>query len=193
MKNIFKFKNLGTTTIAVIVGVFIGIIIASFTNSWNFLEPIIGIATLAVAAGAWLEAKKSQNVMHKKTFEISFGLRKGYKEDAETSSIADVIELAKTWMQVRKNSDLPILTGYIDDKVLVYPVRKGQTDGKFHATAEPGCVFTGSLSPNYDKGRSDAEVRETLSDLARFLGTELGQERMYLSYCDKQFTIDLVS
>src|SRR5690606_9062220 len=110
------------------------------------------------------------------TFEISFGLRKGYKEDAETFSIADVIELVKTWIQVRKDAGLPILTGYIDDKVLVYPVRKGVADGTYRATAEPGGVFTGSLSPNYDKGRSDAEVKETLSDLARFLGTELGQE-----------------
>jgi len=192
MKNFFNFKSLGTTTIAVIVGVVIGILIASFTNSWNFLEPVIGIATLAVSAGAWLEAKKSQNVMKKKTFEISFGLRKGYKEDAETSSIADAIDLVKIWAQTRIDAGLPILTGYVDDKMLVYPVRKGQLVGKFYVTAEPGGVFTGSLSPKYDQGRSDKEVKETLSDLARFLGTELGQERMYISYCNKQWTIDLL-
>jgi len=193
MKNIFNFKNLGTEAIAVIAGVLIGIIVAFIPNGWNIIEPVTGMATLAVATAAWYEARKSQNVIQKKTFEISFGLRKGYKEDAETFSTADVIELVKSWIETRYDMGLPILTGYIDDKTLVYPVRKGQADGKYHATAEPGGVFTGSLSPVYDKGRSDVEVKETLSDLARFIGTELGQERMYLSYCDKQFTIDLVS
>ena len=187
-----KFKKLSITTIVGIVGVLIGIIIALIPNGWNILEPIIGVATLAVASAAWFEAKKAQNVIKKKTFEISFGLRKGYKEDAEISSITDVIELVKSWIQVRVNQGLPILTGTIDDRVLVYPVRKGYSDGKYHATAEPGGVFTGSLTPNYDKGRSDTEVRETLADLAKFLGTELKQERMYLAYCDKQWTIDLV-
>jgi len=186
MKNL---KNLKTTTIAVIVGVSVGIII-TLTNSWNLLEPVIGIATLAIAAGAWLEVKKSKNVIKKKTFEISFGLRKGYQEDAEKASISEVIELCKNWMLARCSADLPILTGYIDEKILIYPVRNNNQK-HIHITAEPGGVFTGSLSPKYDKGRSDKEVQETLSDLARFLGTALCQKRIYLSYCDKQFTIDL--
>lgn len=186
MKNL---KNLKTTTIAVIVGVIIGIIIA-LTDSWNLLEPVIGIATLAVAAGVWLETKRSQNVIKKKTFEISFGLRKGYEEDAEKASISEVIDLAKEWMLARCKNGLPILTGYIDEKILVYPVRNDQKSN-IHVTSEPGGLFTGSLSPKYDKGRSDKEIQETLSDLARFLGTALCQKRIYLSYCDKQFTIDL--
>lgn len=184
MKN-FKFN---TTTIAMIIGVLIGIIIAFIPGGWNFVEPVTGMATLAVAFAAWLEVIKSRNVIKKKTFEISFGLRKGYKEDAETSSIEDVVNLFKNWIQIRKDSGLPILTGYIDNKMLVYPVRKGEHQGRI--TAEPGGIFSGSLSPKYDKGRSDAEVKDTIFDLARFLGTELCQERIYLSYCDKQYTID---
>lgn len=186
MKNL---KNFKITTIAVIVGVIIGVIIA-FTDSWNLLEPVISIATLAIAAGAWFELKKSKNVIKKKTFEISFGLRKGYEEDAEKASISEVVNLTKEWMLSRCNNGLPILTGYIDEKILLYPVRNNK-ESNIHITSEPGGVFAGSLSPNYDKGRSDKEVQETLSDLARFLGIALCQKRIYLSYCDKQFTIDL--
>lgn len=177
--------------VAVVAGVIIGFIIAFVPNGWNIVEPVTGMATLAVATAAWYEAKKSSNSMKKKMFEVSFGLRKGYAEDAETSTIDDAISVVKKWIQIRLDNQLPILTGFMDDKVLIYPVRNGKAGSDFRPTAEPGALFSGSLSPKYDKGRSDEEVKETLGSLALFLGKELKQERVYLSYCDRQWVIDL--
>jgi hypothetical protein len=51
---------------------------------WNWLEPVTGMATLAVAAGGWLRSfmleRKLGAVMEQKSFQVTLGLREGYLE-----------------------------------------------------------------------------------------------------------------
>jgi hypothetical protein len=91
-------------------------------------------------------------------------------------------------MQGRVDGGQKFLTGLLDTMTLTFPVRNGE--GGYRVTQEPGVMLTGSLSPHYDKGRSDAEVTQTLNDLAQHLGAALGQVRVYLSYCGRQWTVE---
>lgn len=188
--NIFKNK----TVLAGIAGTVIGLIIAFVPNTWNIIEPVTGIATLTIAAYvAWenqqIQKRLSENAMEQKKFEITFGLQKGYTAEGGVLTIEQARGFVKEWIEIQITNQQPFLTGMLDSMHLVYPVRNGES-GK-RVIEEPGAIYSGSLSPNYDKGRNDQEVVETLNSLARFIGQRMEQKRVYLSYCGKQWTIDI--
>lgn len=169
-----------------------GVLLARY-GGWNFVEPIIGIATLAVAGLGWLnsirvERRLGDSMDHRK-FEITFGLRAGYEGEGVDHTLADAQAVIREWMSQRVKNSLPILAGMTQDTVLIYPVRNGE-DGR-RVTEEISGQFSGSLLPKYDKGRSDAEIIDTLNSLARYLGQELEQKRVYLSFADKQWVVEI--
>ena len=176
----------------VLLGVTIGILVA-WKGGWDYLEPVIGLATLAVAAGGWLRSflleRKLGAVMEQKSFQVTLGLREGYLEGAPEHTFAEAETAYREWMQKRVDGGQKFVTGLLDTMTLTFPVRNGE--GGFRVTQEPGVMVTGSLSPHYDKGRSDAEVTDTLNDLAQHLGVALGQVRVYLSYCGRQWTVEV--
>jgi len=163
------------------------------TDKWGWFEPVIGMATLAAAAGGWIRSilieRKLGSVMEQKSFQITFGLRAGYEGEGADYSLNDALKLVGQWMSARVSRGLPILTGMVSDTTLVYPVRNA-ADGS-RVTKELSGVFSGSLSPRYDKGRSDREVTDTLNDLAMFLGRGLCQKRVYVSFAGKQWALDI--
>lgn len=180
------------TVIVAILGGAVGLLLA-FVHGWDIVEPVTGIATLAISGYvAWenqqLQKRLGDSAMEQKKFEVTFGLQQGYTAEGKTFSIEQARGFVKEWMELRIKNQQPFLTGMLDSMHLVYPVRNGET-GK-RVIEEPGAIYFGSLSPNYDKGRSDEEVVLTLNSLARHLGEKMQQKRVYMSFCGKQWTID---
>ncbi len=165
----------------------------SVLHLWDWIEPVIGLTTLGVAAGGWLRSfiveRKLGDVMEQKDFQVTFGLREGYLEGSPEHSFAEAESAYRVWMQKRVDGGQKFVTGLLDTMTLTFPVKGGE--GKLRVTQEPGAILSGSLSPHYDKGRSDYEVVLTLKDLAQHLGAALGQTRVYVSYCGRQWTLEV--
>ena len=89
----------------------------------------------------------------------------------------------KKWIITRRKENLPILSGSVQEEVMIYPYDED-------AIMEPSAIIKGELSPKFDKHRSDFEVLQTLNSLVTDLMFGLGQNRVYYSYCDKQYTLD---
>jgi hypothetical protein len=176
----------------VLVGVVVSGVILYY-SLWNWLEPVTGVATLVVASLGWLRSYRFERelgaVMEQKTFEITLGLRRGYLEGAQEHSFAEAENAYRKWMQSRVDGGKRFVTGLLDTMTLTFPVRNGE--GNMRVTQEPGVVLSGSLSPHYDKGRADSEVSETLTDLAKNLGSALGQVRVYVAYQGRQWTVEM--
>jgi len=179
------------TVVIFLTGVIVGLVLAIF-GGWNFFEPIIGMATLSVSAVIWnrqrvIERQLGDSMEHKK-FEITFGLRAGYDGEGVDFTLAEARNVINEWMTERVSKNLPILSGMVSEATLIYPVRN-EADGS-RITEEVSGQYSGSLSPKYDKGRSDIEVIETLNNLAYYLGVRLQQERVYVSFAGKQWVVD---
>lgn len=177
----------------VLAGVGVGLAIA-YLGWWDFLEPISWTTQTSVlligAVAAWRWGRKLQASMPQRSFQITFGLRRGYEGEGADHTLAEAEQALSEWMAARVAAGLPIVTGMTSTATLFYPVRNAGEDGR-RVTREPSAVFVGSLSPKYDAGRSDTEVAETLNSLARHLGVALGQKRVYVSFASRQWTIDL--
>lgn len=176
----------------VLGGVGVGLVIA-YMGWWDFLEPVSWTTQTSVlligAVAAWRWGRRLQASMPQKTFQITFGLRQGYAERAVVHSLDDAHYAIEEWMNARVVAGLPVVTGMTSPVTLFYPVRNGE-DGR-RIVQESSAIFVGSLSPKYDKGRSDTEIVETLNALAQHLGATLGQKRVYVSFANRQWTIDL--
>lgn len=180
---------------AIVLGSIVtGLLIARF-HAWDWLEPVLGVGSLLFAAAAMLEAQKTQRVLNAheamtlKQFSLTIGLREGYGEIALIHSTEDVLHFIQQWMEGRIALNLPVLTGMVQASTLVYPVRNGEEGNR--VISEPTCQYVGTLSAVYDKNRTDDEIMLTLSDLARSVGEKLHQKRVYCSFADKQWVVEL--
>lgn len=177
----------------VLGGVVVGLAIA-YLGWWDFLEPISWTTQTSVLligfVAAWRWGRKLQASMPQKSFQLTFGLRRGYEGEGADHTLAEAEQALGEWMVARVEAGLPVVTGMTSPVTLFYPVRNAGEDGQ-RVTREPSAIFVGSLSPKYDKGRADTEVVETLNALAQHLGVALGQKRVYVSFAARQWTIDL--
>ena len=184
------------TIIAAITGAIIGVILAVI-QGWDIVEPITGSATLAITIYlGWqnirLQKRLGDAAMKKRSFSITLGLVRGYDTQHPSFNEEEVVHIIKEWTKKRILRHEPIIAGMVSAMTLIYPVRNQKNNQEAsRVIEEPGVIFSGSLSPNYDNNRSDKEVIETLNGLAQHLGREMGQKRVYLSYCEKQWTIDI--
>lgn len=171
------------------VGLGVGVAMVFFQlTQWEVLFTTL---TLAFSASNWLQQRffMDSTRMRKKTWQVDCGLLEGY--DASTGRMHTQLEARAAyadWMRGRVQQGLPIVTGGIDFRWMVYHVRNGE-DGK-RIIEEESARLAGELSPKYDKGRSDDEVLATLFDLARYMLRALGQTRVYVSFLDVVHTID---
>lgn len=166
----------------------------AFFNLWDWIEPVLGWGSLLFAAMAFYESMQTQKAVNSaciplKSFSLTIGLRQGYDTESFIHTVTSVETLIVSWMQSRIDKKLPILTGMVQETTLIYPVRNGE-DGSRIITEET-CEYRGTLSAKYDVGRSDLEVMLTLTDLARWVGKELQQKRVYCSYTTQQWVIDI--
>ena len=63
-------------------------------------------------------------------------------------------------------------------------------DGSVGSDREPVALFTGEAVHAYLGGLSDADVEAMLNELAVELGAALGQERLYVAFCDRTWILD---
>ncbi len=169
----------------------------AFLDLWNWVEPTLGMGSLLFSGMAFLEAQRANHAIQQvgdhmplKSFAVTFGLREGYDADAPSNSISEVEDLIHQWMVNRANLGLQVVTGMTQSTTLLYPVRNNDENGT-RVTREPTCQYVGTLSAKYDKEYSDADTIETLSDLARWVGERTNQKRVYITYCDQQWVVDI--
>jgi len=178
----------------VLAGAAIGVLLA-INDWWAIVEPVAWAVQMAMLAAAllysWLVERKLETSMEQKSFQITFGLRSGYKGEGADFTLADAENAIREWMQARVKAGLPIVTGMVAPVTLLYPVRNVMDEDGTRVTAEKSAVFSGSLSPKYDKGRSDLEVVDTLNSLAKHIGLVLRQKRVYVSFVNRQWTVDI--
>ncbi len=171
----------------VAAGVLLGILVAKF-GWWDIIEPITGMATLALAGGAmfnsWLTGRKLEASVQQRRFEMTFLLRDGYQSGAKEFTKQNAEKAYAEWMQKRCDAEQKFVTGLMDTCTVTFPL------GGKNVVQAPGVMLSGSLSPLYDKDRPDFEVVETLKSLAGFIARRLNQPRVYFSFNGVQYTVN---
>ncbi len=178
-----------------VAGLVVGVIVWKL-GLWDFLEPVTGLMQLSVLIIAYFKAvaflKKNADAMEKRSYEITLGLRIGYDADAHVHGIDKVITAIQQWGGVRLSTGKPTLQYKIALSSLIYPVRNGLASGVApYMGTEPCASISGELSPKYDKYRTDEEVLETLRNLSLCLGNTFAQKRVYFSYKEIQYAVDI--
>ncbi len=91
-------------------------------------------------------------------------------------------------MVARVEAGLPALSGMFTRGEVTYAWRR--SDGTVGSDREPVAIFAGEAVHAYLGQLPDAAVEAMLNELAAELGSALGQERIYLSFCDRTWIID---
>jgi len=122
-----------------------------------------------------------------RSFSILLGLAEGYGSEGKIHDEFKVVEVALAWMKDRAADGKPYLTGMVSKGTVVYawPDGPGKVGGGFESSVE----FRGEVSPLYNANLSNGEVIVLLFELARILGAALGQNRIYIVYCDKMWIL----
>ncbi len=56
-------KRLVSPVVLVAIGIIFGVL-SALTGGWNFVEPVTGLATLALAGGAWWQTRKARQAVY---------------------------------------------------------------------------------------------------------------------------------
>ena len=91
-------------------------------------------------------------------------------------------------MRHRVEAGLPALSGMFTRGEVTYAWR--HPDGSVRSDREPVAIFTGEAVHAYLGHLPDADVEAMLTALAIELGAALGQERLYISFCQRTWIID---
>jgi len=116
----------------------------------------------------------------RRSFAITVGLAEGYGPTVKTHTIDEVVELVLGHLKIRAADGRLYLTGTVSAGEVVYawPEEPGKAGGGH----EPNVIYSGEVSPLYNKDLGDNEVAEILNDLASELGSALGQTRVYVAF-----------
>jgi hypothetical protein len=88
-------------------------------------------------------------------------------------------------MRRRMEAGLPALSGMFTRGEVTYAWRRD--DGSVGSDREPVAIFTGEAVHTYLGHLPDAEIEAMLNELAVELGAALGQERIYIAFCDRSW------
>jgi hypothetical protein len=88
----------------------------------------------------------------------------------------------------RVGANLPALSGMFTRAEVTYAWPR--PDGSAGSDREPVAVFTGEAVHAYLGRLSDKEIEAMLNELAVELGAALGQERLYVAFCDRTWILD---
>jgi hypothetical protein len=91
-------------------------------------------------------------------------------------------------MSRRVGLGLPALSGMFTRAEVTYAWPR--EDGTAGSDREPVAVFTGEAVHAYLGHLSDQDIEAMLNELAVELGAALGQERLYVSFCDQTWILD---
>ena len=124
----------------------------------------------------------------RRDFRIAVGLREGWDEEGRVYDISEAVRTARAWMKRQVEADLPALSGMFTRGEVTYAWRR--PDGSVGSDREPVAIFTGEAVHAYLGHLSDSVIETMLNGLATELGAALGQERLYISFCDRTWILD---
>ncbi len=124
----------------------------------------------------------------RRDFRITAGLREGWDEEGRVYDISEAVRTARAWMRGRVDAGLPALSGMFTRAEVTYAWPR--PDGSAGSGREPVAVFTGEAVHAYLGHLSDLEIEAMLNELAVELGAALGQERLYVAFCDRTWILD---
>jgi len=124
----------------------------------------------------------------RRDFRITVGLREGWDAEGRVYDVSEAVRTARVWMLRRVEAGLPALSGMFTRAEVTYAWPRA--DGTAGSDREPVAVFTGEAVHAYLGHLSDQDIENMLSELAIELGAALGQERLYVSFCDRTWILD---
>jgi hypothetical protein len=124
----------------------------------------------------------------RRDFRITVGLREGWDAEGRVYDVSEAVRTAHAWMRRRVSAGLPALSGMFTRGEVTYAWPR--PDGSVGSDREPVAIFTGEAVHAYLGDLPDQEVEAMLNELAIELGTALGQERLYVAFCDRTWILD---
>ncbi|VTZ23745.1 conserved hypothetical protein [Methylocella tundrae] len=124
----------------------------------------------------------------RRDFKVTVGLREGWDPEGRVYDISEAVRTARGWMRRRVEAGLPALSGMFTRGEVTYAWPR--PDGSVGSDREPVAIFSGEAVHAYLGGLLDAEIEIMLNELAAELGAALGQERLYVSFCDRAWILD---
>lgn len=124
----------------------------------------------------------------RRDFRITVGLREGWDPEGRVFDVSEAVRTARGWMRRRAESRLPALSGMFTRAEVTYAWRR--PDGSVASDREPVAIFTGEAVHAYLGHLPDQDIEAMLNELAIELGVALGQERLYVAFCDRTWILD---
>jgi hypothetical protein len=124
----------------------------------------------------------------RRDFRITVGLREGWDPEGRVFDVSEAVRTARAWMKRRVEAGRPALSGMFTRAEVTYAWPR--EDGGVGSDREPVAIFTGEAVHAYLGHVPDAEIESMLNDLAAELGAALGQERLYVAFCDRTWILD---
>ncbi|HXY58124.1 MAG TPA: hypothetical protein VEH76_06050 [Methylocystis sp.] len=123
----------------------------------------------------------------RRDFRITIGLREGWDAEGRVFDASEAVRTAKAWMRRRVEARLPALSGMFTRAEVTYDWRR--EDDTVGSDREPVAIFTGEAVHAYLGGLPDEDIEAMLNELASELGDALGQERIYIAFCDRTWIL----
>jgi hypothetical protein len=124
----------------------------------------------------------------RRDFRITVGLREGWDVEGRVYDISEAVRTARAWMLRRVEARLPALSGMFTRAEVTYAWPR--PDDSVGSDREPVAVFTGEAVHAYLGGLPDKDIEAMLNELAVELGAALGQERLYVAFCNRTWILD---
>jgi hypothetical protein len=124
----------------------------------------------------------------RRDFRITVGLREGWDAEGRVFDVSEAVRTARAWMGRRVASNLPALSGMFTRAEVTYAWPR--PDGSAGSDREPVAVFTGEAVHAYLGHLPDSDIEALLNELAIELGAALGQERIYVAFCERTWILD---
>lgn len=124
----------------------------------------------------------------RRDFRIAVGLREGWEAEGRVYDVSEAVRCARAWMRRRVEAGKPALSGMFTRGEVTYAWRRD--DGTIGSDREPVAIFSGEAVHAYIGSLADDDVEAMLNELATELGEALGQERIYVAFCDRTWILD---
>lgn len=124
----------------------------------------------------------------RRDFRITVGLREGWDAEGRVFDVSEAVRTARAWMSRRVAANLPALSGMFTRAEVTYAWPR--PDGSVGSDREPVAIFTGEAVHAYLGDLPYEAIEAMLNELATELGAALGQERIYVAFCDRTWILD---
>ncbi|MGO9392938.1 hypothetical protein [Rhodoblastus sp.] len=124
----------------------------------------------------------------RRDFRITVGLREGWDAEGRVFDVSEAVRTARAWMRRRVEAGQPALSGMFTRAEVTYAWPRD--DGTVGSDREPVALFTGEAVHAYLGHLPDEAIEAMLNELAVELGAALGQERIYVAFCDRTWILD---